>query len=358
MLSGGEIVPKNWLNPEDIDAVQDLFVLFETNRGNQYLCQYEHLEDSYFQDYTFIAPVICTPRGSGGYAVFMVASPDKVYSARFKSTTASASNVVVKGVLAASSSAVAQLDYYGHANMEQIMMYYDNFLNMPDVLDAMLMAKNIILNGIPCHPTSFGELRIIISYFNLINRIFNLAGLPTFTNYLFGSSTIHTNATYIWRTSGASSFTTGNKNTAYNMIPVADINVNFKNSNIKPVIIEFTPSVGNWTIDEDGYYVAPILSRGQTSQITLAITCKAIYSRFRLRYKATKKAGQDVYFGALGAPVSTSSYYFGLTGTNRYDSFFDYVINSVGNDYIRVLTNNTITGDYSADIRFKVEQIL
>lgn len=167
MYKVGESIPATFFKPEDLPAVNAVYALFETEKGNQYLVPASDVIAEYFTGYTFIAPVIAYERPNGGYAVFLMNKG--VVNGRYRTVTTS--NVITPGVFTPSTTALSVNDFMGKANAVQTRMYYVNVAGRVETeLDIYLKCKDIILNGQECYPASMGELNAVRLLLTNINK--------------------------------------------------------------------------------------------------------------------------------------------------------------------------------------------
>lgn len=365
-LFGGEIVPATFIKPEDLPALNDVYALFETRKGNQYLCSYRLLNSDYFTDYKFIAPVCAGRRGTGGFAVFLVPDASKVFSARYKINATGL--VVTPGVYAPTTVSGALSDFLGKANMKQTLFYYTEVVGRPESeFEAMVMAREVILNGQACYPASMGELMILGSNITNINYILSLAGLQTYaTSLAVASSTIMSSASYLVRRNTlAGSPVSGSKTTAYNIIPITELDVKFTNPNIKDNAMTITSDGGSgsstvWELDDEGWYHMPEgLAYGATAVIRFTLGAPQ-YSRFRVSWVIDSLDNNEkIYFSRINTAFSTTSYYLGVGGTvTGVEESYDYVNTVKGTNYVEIGFRRMTSGVSNTNFKIKIEPIV
>lgn len=359
----GESIPATFFKPEDLPAVNAVYALFETEKGNQYLVPASDVIAEYFTGYTFIAPVIAYERPNGGYAVFLMNKG--VVNGRYRTVTTS--NVITPGVFTPSTTALSVNDFMGKANAVQTRMYYVNVAGRVETeLDIYLKCKDIILNGQECYPASMGELNAVRLLLTDINKINTLAGISVIsTTAAFNSYTVSgSSAAYIWRFasfgSGTAQISTSAKNATANFMALAELDVKFNNPNIKPSYMDLDfmniNSTYHWTEDEEGWWTAPKMpTTSGVAQLRVNITNQFPNTRLRVHIDTDTLTAATATLYALNAGTT----YLNINAGAGFSMSYDYVIpnaqpsiNSISISYKR--TNSSADTN---NFRVKIEQI-
>lgn len=273
--------------------------------------------------------------------------------------------VITPGVLAATSSTNANLDYMGRANSEQTMNYYSQIAGRPETeLEAMYQCRNILLNGEPCHPASMGEIAILGTNRVIINELLAKGGKVEYLSSLaLASSTISNNASTIYRrTSLNGTPSTNSKTTQYNYLPVSMLNVKFNNPGIYPnttIVADAGGTGAAWIQDEEGWWNLPKnMTYGQTATIRFDLK-SYLNSRVRLTFDVEDISGSEyLYLGKINTTtVSSLNYYMRVGAAFKGIGFYDYIIPQQGENFIIVNTQK-ISNSSTTSFKVKLESIL